>query len=84
MTLGWDWKLETCPASPRVVRQGLPRTNVLVVNGEQNRYRGTKALKCWPPSLTTLTGTLRRLMRCANAIQPDLPDLIVPLLPRQR
>jgi len=36
LTLGWDWQLETRPASPRVVRQGLPRTNVLVVNGEQN------------------------------------------------
>jgi Domain of unknown function (DUF4902) len=36
LTLGWDWHLDAHPAAPRVVRQGLPRTNVLVVSGEQN------------------------------------------------
>ncbi|MEJ8824956.1 DUF4902 domain-containing protein [Variovorax humicola] len=36
VTLGWDWQLETRPTSSRVVRLGLPRTNVLVVSGERN------------------------------------------------
>lgn len=36
LTLGWDWQLETDPMSSRVVRLGLPRTNVLVVKGEHD------------------------------------------------
>lgn len=31
LTLGWDWHLDNSSATPRVVRQGLPRTNVLVL-----------------------------------------------------
>ena len=34
LTLGWDWQLDAGPAATRVVRLGLPRTNVLVVRGE--------------------------------------------------
>ncbi|WP_213957598.1 DUF4902 domain-containing protein [Variovorax sp. dw_954] len=36
LTLGWDWQLETRQASLQVVRQGLPRTNVLVVRAEHD------------------------------------------------
>ena len=36
VTLGWDWQLETRQASPQVVRQGLPRTNVVVVRAEHD------------------------------------------------
>lgn len=33
LTLGWDWHLDDNAPTPRVVRLGLPRTNVLVVDG---------------------------------------------------
>lgn len=36
LTLGWDWQLETHSSAPRVVRLGMPRTNVLVLRGEQD------------------------------------------------
>lgn len=35
VTLGWDWQLDSSATSPRVVRLGLPRTNVLVVDNTQ-------------------------------------------------
>lgn len=36
LTLGWDWQLDAQSTAPRVVRLGLPRTNVLVLRGEQD------------------------------------------------
>ncbi|RZL68252.1 MAG: DUF4902 domain-containing protein [Variovorax sp.] len=33
LTLGWDWHLEEGSTTPRVVRLGLPRTNVQVLDG---------------------------------------------------
>lgn len=36
LTLGWDWQLETHATAPRVVRLGMPRTNVLVLRGESD------------------------------------------------
>lgn len=35
LSLGWDWQLGTGSASPKVVRLGLPRTNVLVLGQER-------------------------------------------------
>lgn len=35
LSLGWDWQLRAGAASPKVVRLGLPRTNVLVLSQEQ-------------------------------------------------
>lgn len=35
LTLGWDWHFDDGTAIPRVARLGLPRTNVLVLDGEQ-------------------------------------------------
>ncbi|RZL88427.1 MAG: DUF4902 domain-containing protein [Variovorax sp.] len=35
LSLGWDWQLETHPSSARVVRLGLPRTNVQVLNAQE-------------------------------------------------
>lgn len=34
LTIGWDWHLDEASATKNVVRLGLPRTNVLVVDGE--------------------------------------------------
>ncbi|MDM0110902.1 DUF4902 domain-containing protein [Variovorax sp. J22R133] len=31
VSLGWDWQLDTASSVPRVIRLGLPRTNVQVV-----------------------------------------------------
>ncbi|MDP9927825.1 DUF4902 domain-containing protein [Variovorax paradoxus] len=31
LTLGWDWQLKVSTAASRIVRLGLPRTNVLIV-----------------------------------------------------
>lgn len=33
LTLGWDWHLDDGASPPRVVRLGLPRTNVQVLDG---------------------------------------------------
>jgi hypothetical protein len=33
LTLGWDWHLDEGSSTPRVVRLGLPRTNVQVLDG---------------------------------------------------
>ncbi|AMM23370.1 DUF4902 domain-containing protein [Variovorax sp. PAMC 28711] len=35
LTIGWDWQLDDGAPMQRVVRLGLPRTNVLVLDGEQ-------------------------------------------------
>lgn len=32
LTLGWDWQLLPSPGQPRVVRLGLPRTNIQVLD----------------------------------------------------
>jgi len=45
LTLGWDWELETRQASPQVVRQGLPRTNVLVVRAEDDPLSWDESLE---------------------------------------
>ncbi|MGJ7495912.1 DUF4902 domain-containing protein [Variovorax sp. RT4R15] len=35
LSLGWDWQLETSMTA-RVVRLGLPRTNILLLDGERD------------------------------------------------
>lgn len=47
LTLGWDWQFDSSATSPRVVRLGLPRTNVLVVDS-------TEAPLPWDESLHVL------------------------------
>lgn len=32
LTLGWDWHLDDAALAPRVIRYGLPRTNILVLD----------------------------------------------------
>lgn len=34
LTLGWDWHLDDAALTPRVIRLGLPRTNILVLDNE--------------------------------------------------
>ena len=36
LTLGWDWQLDVSTAATRIVRLGLPRTNVLIVRSVQD------------------------------------------------
>ena len=36
LTLGWDWQLDVSTAASRIVRLGLPRTNVLIVRSVQD------------------------------------------------
>lgn len=45
LTLGWDWQLETEASTARVVRLGLPRTNVLVVKNENDPLPWEKSLE---------------------------------------
>lgn len=33
LTLGWDWHLDDAALTPRVIRLGLPRTNIQVLDG---------------------------------------------------
>lgn len=35
LTLGWDWHLDDAALTPRVIRLGLPRTNILVLDRMQ-------------------------------------------------
>lgn len=33
ITVGWDWRLSICRGKPTYIRDGLPRTNLMVVDG---------------------------------------------------
>ena len=44
LTLGWDWQLDTGAAASRIVRLGLPRTNVLIMRGAQDPLRWEQSL----------------------------------------
>jgi len=44
LTLGWDWQLDTSAAASRIVRLGLPRTNVLIMRGAQDPLRWEQSL----------------------------------------
>jgi hypothetical protein len=35
LSLGWDWQLEDTASPPRIRRLGLPRTNVLLLDGDR-------------------------------------------------
>lgn len=35
ITIGWDWQLEVSQVGPRYVSVGLPRSNIMLLDGEQ-------------------------------------------------
>ncbi|MEO7241584.1 MAG: DUF4902 domain-containing protein [Variovorax sp.] len=54
VSLGWDWSLECSNGHVRCVRNGLPRTNVMVVDEEFRDYG-------WERSLDLLAGVVDQL-----------------------
>ena len=45
VTLGWDWQLEISSGGPHLARYGEPRSNIMLISGDQDVGRvGTAAL----------------------------------------
>lgn len=47
VSIGWDWSLQISTGMPRYVRDGLPRSNMMLIDPASGRDMGDEATATW-------------------------------------